>query len=494
MNSPRLLFSIVLGALATPAQTPDYAKDPRFYEFLIQQNKAQAVMLTERGLITPQLGGQLARALAEVDRANRLPGGKSSANYLDLEQQLIAAMGPEASKIHMGRSRNDLGAASERLVLRGELLDIFREMAGAREALLKLAKDNAGTIIPGYTHSVQAQPTSLAHYLAAFAAALDRDEERLLAAYRRLNRSPLGAAAFTTSGFPLDRSRLAALLGFDGLVENSYDAIMVSTVDSKAEVCTALALSAIALGRFAQDFLIQYTDPKPGLNLRDSAVGHSSIMPQKRNPGSVERLRMLASAVVGDANTVLLTAHNTPAGEVGDIRMHLVYRALAVTSQARQMYAVFREVLESIVVDPEVTLAKVNSDYSVMTEFADTLLREAGVPFRIGHKAAADLAAHGRKVGRTPVQWTYEEVAKVYRESTGSELPLSPQQVRNALDPRHFVASRRGIGGPQPAETGRMIGESANRVQALRGWLSSEQARIKAASDSLEEAFERLAR
>lgn len=483
---------LALSPAAAPGQ--NYYDDPRFYDLLIRQNKAQAVMLAERGLVPRPLAAQIARALADVDRANRAPGGKPSANYLELEKQLIASMGPEASKIHMGRSRNDLGATSERLVLRGELLAILEEMARARAALLKLAGENVETVIPGYTHAVQAQPTTLAHYLTAFAAGLERDEERLRESYRRLNRSPLGVAAFTTSGFELDRNRLAALMGFEGLVENAYDSIMISTVDSKAELCAALALSAITLGRFAQQFLIQYSDPNPGLNLSDAAVGGSSIMPQKRNPGPVERLRMLASAVAGDAQTVLLTAHNTPAGEVGDIRMHLVYRALAVTAQAREMYAVFGRVLGDIVVRPEVTLASVNADYSVMTEFADTLLREAGVPFRIGHKVAAVLAAHGRQVGRTPAQWSYAEVREVYRKSAGAELPLSEQQVRDALDPRHFVASRRGIGGPQPAEVRRMIAAHEKNLQSLRDWLANEAARIRAADGQLEGEFQKLAR
>lgn len=486
----KMRWLLGLWLAAAPAQTPNYAEDPRFYGSLIRQNKAQAVMLAERGLISGELAKRLARALTAIEREDAKPGAPApSANYLDLEKRLTAVMGPEASMIHMGRSRNDLGATSERLVLRDALLEVLEELGRAREALLRQAEAHTGTVIAGYTHAVQAQPTTLAHYLTAFAASLERDEERLREAYRRLNRSPLGAGAFTTSGFALDRPRLAELMGFEGVVENSYDSIMLSTVDGKAELCGALALSAVQAGRFAQDFLVQYTAPRPGWNLPDTAVGHSSIMPQKRNPGIVERLRMLASGVVGDAQTVLLTAHNTPAGEVGDIRMHLAYRALAVTSQAKAMYAALAQVAAAMVVDPEVTLAQVNADYSVMTELADTLLREARVPFRIGHKAAADLAAYGRKHGKTPAQWGDEEVRRVYRESTGTELPLSAAQVRAALDPRHFVESRRGMGGPQPEEMRRMLRAHAERAKGLKEWLSAERKRIAEAGARLEKAF-----
>lgn len=483
-----------LAALASSlgAQTPSYHEDRRFYDLLIEQNKAQAVILTGQGLVTPELGRRMAQALDKVHRHNVGPGGKPSANYLVLEKQLMDVMGPEASNLHLGRSRNDLGATSERMVLRREVLRILGRMADARAALLDLAEANVNTVVPGYTHAVQAQPATLAHYLGAFASALERDEERITAAYARINRCPLGAGAFTTSGFGLDRRRLMELLGFEGLVENAYDAIMVSTVDSKAEISAALALSAVNIGRFAQQFLIQYSDPRPGINLDDRAVGHSSIMPQKRNPSIVENVRMLASGVVGDANTVFLTAHNTPGGESGDIRMHLVYRALAVTGQASEMYGSFTTMLRNMRVDPEVTLAIVNADFSVMTEFADTLFREAGVPFRTGHKAASDLAAYGRAKGKTPASFTYEEVAEVYRKSAGSEIPLNRDQVRRAFDPREFVASRRGVGGPQPAEMNRMLAAHRARLAAANQWLAAEKERLAQASARLNAAFGKL--
>lgn len=465
--------------------------DVRLYRFLIQQNKAQVVMLSEEKLIEADLAQRLARALRTVDEANR-KAAKLSSNYLDLEEQLIEIMGPDASKIHMGRSRNDLGATSERLIMREDALEVLARIAEARRSLVELAEKNVGTVIPGFTHAVQAQPTTLAHYLSAFIHALERDEQRLREAYARIDASPLGAAAFTTSGFPLDRRRLQELMGFGSMVENSYDSIMVSTVDSKAELASALALSALNIGRFAQQFLIQYSDSRPGLTLSDEAVGHSSIMPQKRNPRQAERLRILASSVVGDAQTVLITAHNTPGGEIADIRVHLVQRVEQVTRSAAEMLKLFAEFVKAIRVDPERTLELVNADYSVMTELADTLLREAGIPFRVGHKVAADLAAYGRSKGKRPVDLTFEEVATVYRNATGKNLPLTAGQVRNAMSAENFVRSRRGIGGPQPHEMKRMLDGHRDRIDRLRAWIDGERARIRSAETKLDAAFSRL--
>jgi argininosuccinate lyase len=468
------------------------ALDDKLYRFLIQQNKAQLVVLSEAKLVSPDFARKLADALRDVDRTSTGPGGRRSSNYLDLEDQLVAKVGPEASNIHMGRSRNDLGATSERLVLRDETLELLSLLAGVRANLAALAEKNTDTVIPGFTHAVQAQPTTLAHYLSAFLHSLERDEQRLREAYARINASPLGAAAFTTSGFPLDRSRLAELLGFPAVVENSYDAIMVSTVDSKAELASALAIAALNIGRFAQQFVIQYSDSRPGLNLADDAVGHSSIMPQKRNPRQAERLRILASSVVGEAQTVMLTAHNTPGGEIADIRIHLLDRVARTARDAADMLRTMAEFTQSIRVDPERTLALVNDDYSVMTEFADALLRHARVPFRVGHKAAAEVAAYGRSKGKRPGDLTVDEVAAAYRKATGETLPLSAEQVHAALDPRAFVRGRRGLGGPQPEETARMLQAHVARIADLRRWLEAERARIAAAEQRLETAFARL--
>lgn len=486
-----LAASLWLAACPGWPQTPE-AGPARLYRLLIEQNKAQLVMLSESRLLDQSLARRIAAALREVDERNRRSGRTLSSNYLDLEDQLVAVIGPEASNIHLGRSRNDLGATSERMVMREEILTLITLLADVRESMLALAAGHLDTVIPGFTHSVQAQPTTLAHYLAAFVSSLERDDRRLREVYARMNASPLGAAAFTTSGFAIARPRLGELLGFQGLVENSYDAIMVSTVDSKAELAAVLAVSSLNIGRFAQQFLIQYSDSRPGLNLADEAVGQSSIMPQKRNPRQAERIRILASAVLGDAQTVLITAHNTPGGEAADFRIPLLQRVEQVTGQSGEMLRTMAGFLKSIRVDPQRTLDLVNSDYSVMTELADALYRAAGLPFREGHKVAAAVAAHGRAAGKRPVDLSFEEVDGVHRQTMGQPLPLSPEQLRQALGAESFVRGRRGAGGPQPEETGRMLAAHRVRIAETRAWVESERARLQAASAALEAAFCRL--
>ena len=208
----------------------------RSVEFLDRINKASIVMLAETGIVPRPVAATIAKGIAEVIAQERTGTPRRSADYLDYEPRLVAAVGQDASRLHTGRSRQDIASAIARMNLRDGLLKELEALAAAREKLVAVAERHTETIIPAYTHGVQAQPTTFAHYLHALAAALGRQVERMQQAHARVNRNPLGAAALATSSFPLDRNRLAALLGFEGLVENAYDANHLAPVDSALEV------------------------------------------------------------------------------------------------------------------------------------------------------------------------------------------------------------------------------------------------------------------
>ena len=227
---------------------------------------------------------------------------------------------------------------------------------------------------------MQAQPTTFAHYLLAFTAALGRETERLQQAYTRVNRNPLGAAALATSSFPLDRERLAELLGFEGLVENAYDANHLGPVDSALEVAGALAIAAIQVGLFAQDIHAQYAEPHPWFMLAAGELtGVSSIMPQKRNPAALEQLRAQSSLMLADMHAVFLIAHNTRTGMFD-------YRSYDPVPCARplQVFRLFQQVVDGIVVNKARALAEVRADYSTTTESPTRSCAEGGraVPYR----------------------------------------------------------------------------------------------------------------
>src|ERR1700743_3363601 len=276
-----LLLSAVLAA-------PAFAAPRDRFFWLTEINKASAVMIVERGIVPKALGAKIHDAVTTVDAAGNQPGATRAADYLVVEKDLIAAGGADITRLHSGRSRQDIGSTTQRLITRDDFLTPFDKLNGMRDALLALAAQAPNAILPAYTWGVQAQPITLGHYISAYANALDRQAARMREAYARLNQSPLGAAALGTSSFPVDRPRLSELLGFDAPVENSLDANQISPIDGGAELAGLATSAALTLGTFIADVTAQYTQTEPWIILTEgSETGVSSIMPPKRNPSGL---------------------------------------------------------------------------------------------------------------------------------------------------------------------------------------------------------------
>ena len=460
-----------------------------FFCHMASANAASLVMLTEEGLLDAPLAARIADAAAWVVEEQARPGAARAANYLDFEKRLVELAGVEAANIHMGRSRQDLHGTARRMLARAEWLAVLRELLGARRKIVALAEAHPNTPVPAYTHGVQAQPTTFGHYLLAFSAALRRDAERLREGYRRVNRSPLGAAALGTSGFPLNRARLAALLGFDAPVENSYDANLVSSADYKLELAGALAQSAVKVGQFAQDVHAQYQHPRPWIVLDPATTSRSSIMPQKRNPRPLDRLRSAASAVVAKAHAITLATHNARTG-MHDYRR--VEPLAELAAEAKAMFRRYAALAESIGVDAERAGEELARGFSTMTEVADTLLREANVPFRTAHAYASALTDLCRAQGRGAATLTDNELRDVYRTVASEKLPVAPAVVRRVLDPAALIAGRRGFGGPQPAEMRRSLAAHRASLAEQERWLLDAEAALAKARVELRAAFARV--
>ena len=460
------------------------------YDNLIEINMASLTMLVEEGFLPRSLAARIAEGTLIIEEEQRAEGARRSGNYLVFEERLIELAGPEASRLHTGRSRQDIGSTMRRMILRDAALQVYAAQLDARRSLLELADKYAETVIPAYTHGVQAQPTSAGHYLGAFAAALARDAERLRQSFARLNQSPLGAAALGTSGFAINRPRLAELLGFDGVVTNSYDANLVSSVDSKIEFANALAVSAIVVGQLMENLHTQYHGPRPWFMLAESETDVSSIMPQKRNPRPLDAVRLRASGVVGSAHTVTLNAHNTNSG-MNDYRP--ATQALDAAQRAVSMYRAYVRVLDNLVVSNERSLIEINEEYSTMTEVADVLLRRADVPFRVAHHYASELTTYGRSNGKRPLDLTDAELEDVYHEAIGEPLPIDVRWIRSAMNPSDMVSARRGLGGPQPDEVQRMLAAAKDALRRDANWLDATSSRLAERSASLRSSFEALA-
>jgi argininosuccinate lyase len=459
----------------------------RALRFLGQINKASVVMLAETGIVPADVASQIAAGVLSIDDD---PAAPQSGDYLEYEKRLVAAVGPQASLVHAGRSRQDIASQLSRMNLRDDLLNAHRALASARDAVVALAGEHRETIIPAYTHGVQAQPTTLAHYLLALSSGIGRQLERFVEAWTRLNRSTLGAAALSTSSFPVDRRRLAALLGFDGLIENAYDANHFAPVDSALDYANALSVCAVQIGQFAQDLHAQYAAPTPWLTLQaGDLMGVSSLMPQKRNPAALEQLRAQCSLLIADMQGPYLLAHNVRTGMFD-------YRAYDPLPTARPVtvFALLERVVRSLVVNREQARAEVDADYSTVTEIADKLMQRANVPFRIGHHFASVLTDYGRGQRKRLCEITWHEADDLYRQTNGTALPLDEAAFAQCVDPAQMVFNRRGAGGPQLGEVDRMLAEESGAAAAALDWNRGTRARLAAAETELQHLTVELAR
>jgi argininosuccinate lyase len=452
---------------------------------MLAANRAHLIMLVEQNLVSRKDADAVMQAIAELDESEIRSSpytGEFEDLFFHVEHLILESAGEPAGNLHLARSRNDLCVAMYRMALRDRLLRAEESLLELQGVLLAVASEHIGTVMPAHTHTQQAQPTTLAHYLLAVHDSLSRDLRRFRAAFENCNRSPLGAAALTTSGFAIDRDRVAELLAFDGLVANSYDAI--SGADYLGETATALQLSCLGVGRFVNDLLLWSTQEFAAIRVADPYVQFSSIMPQKRNPVSLEHVRSLFSAAVGDTNTVLTMLHNTPFGDVVDTEDDLqpyLWRALKA---ADGLYRLLAIVVGTMVVNTELLQERAGAGYSTVTELADTLVRERGLSFRTAHAVVTAVVKLAESEGIGAAGISPGLLDRAAEGVIGEPLDLSADQISRALDPVHFVEIRALPGGPAPEEMKRALKE---RRAAHAKTTSFHQERAEKISKRLQE-------
>ncbi|OIK08603.1 argininosuccinate lyase [Bacillus sp. MUM 116] len=456
--------------------------DQRDYLFdsMFDIHRAHIIMLKEQQIISSDEAKRMLEGtniVAKTDPSLLTYRAEYEDLFFMMEAKIAEVIGPElAGKIHIGRSRNDMGVAMYRLVLREYFLKLLDSCYRLSEILLGQAEQHAETYITGYTHTQPAQPTTLGHYFLAIYDVLQRDIKRLLSAYETVNRSPLGAAAMTTTGFPISRVRTCELLGFEGIVENSYDAI--AGADYLLETSAAIMICMVNTGRWIQDFLQQVTREYGTFTVADPYVQVSSIMPQKRNPVSIEHSRALASSAFSEAQAVLNMIHNTPFGDIvdteDDLQPHL-YRAF---NKANRVMKLLHAVIVTLKVNKGHAKEMAEKSCITITELADTLTRDYGIGFRQAHEIASFIAKKTAEEEKELSDWKVEEVNIMLQSFVN--VTLTEKAWNNIISPVHFVKIRSISGGPSPNEVLRMIGER-------KKWLVAEQKKFEKIVQKLEE-------
>ncbi len=310
--------------------------------------------------------------------------------HMAIEQRLIQKIGPLGGKLHTGRSRNDQVALDERLFLRSAIREISKLLINLQRVLLYKAEKYFGAIMPGYTHLQRAQPVMLSHHLLAYVNMLERDFERMQDCARRLNKSPLGAAAFAGSSFPLDRALVARKLKFDGIVENSIDA--VSDRDYLAEFIAAASILMMHLSRMAEEIVLWSSAEFGMAHISDAYTTGSSIMPQKKNPDMAELVRGKTGRVYGALMNLLTTMKGLPLAYNRDMQEDKLPMFEAVQT-ARQSLFMVAHLLVHTTFDRRRMEEELRTDFLTATDMADYLVRK-GIPFREAHAITGSVVSY----------------------------------------------------------------------------------------------------
>src|SRR4030067_195973 len=290
--------------------TSSLQSDKRLLRFVVSINKAHVVMMIEKKIVDGSTGTKPLQALNELDKGMRTRPGIEDI-HLAIEEEVTKRVGSEVGgNLHIGKSRNDQVSTAIRMALREKIIDLVLLITQFQETLVKIATKNLKTVIPGFTHLQPAQPVTFAHYLLSYNDMLDRSLHRLQEDFQRVNLCPMGAGALATSSFPLARERVAALLGFNGILENSIDA--VGSRDFILETLADLTLIPVDVSRLTED-LIVWGSPDFGIiEFPDDFSSTSSIMPQKKNPDVLEVIRARMSHVIGSFMTAVTIMKSLP--------------------------------------------------------------------------------------------------------------------------------------------------------------------------------------
>ncbi|MDT0681271.1 argininosuccinate lyase [Roseicyclus sp. F158] len=457
-------------------------------------DRAHLVMLAECGIVEPATAGKIARALQEID-AEVDPGaleytGEVEDYFFLVEAELKARLGPDTGGwLHTARSRNDIDHTLFKIALKGHLDGMLTQARALLEALIGTAKRESATIIVAYTHGQPAQPTTLGHYLSAAIEVLIRDIERLEAARATCDLCSMGAAAITTSGFPVDRARVAHLLGFAAPQRNSYSCI--AAVDYTTGAYSAVELLFLHLGRLIQDLQFWSAFEVGQIYVPNAFVQISSIMPQKRNPVPIEHMRHLSSQTVGRARMMKDIMHNTPFTDMNDSEgesQAAGYSAFASGGRVLDLLAAFMGALK---VDGARVEANIRRSCITITELADTLVRREGLSFRQAHEIAAatarDVVARGADLPSG-----YAAFSAAFEEATARAPELDEAAFREAASPEHFVAVRTRYGGPAPEPMAEALAAYEAALGGFARAASDRTDREAAAAAELDKKFSEL--
>ncbi len=462
-------------------------EDERMIEDDIDGTEAHEIMLHEQGILSLQelkaILSSLERAREDYRKGRLKAEGKFEDVHELLEARVIAEVGMETGgKLHTGRSRNDQVALDLRLRLRKELNLVSASILELAEVLLRKAEKHQKTPLILLTHTQHAQLGTLGHYLLAQVDLLLRDFDRMEDCYRRVNLCPLGGGAVGGSTFPLNRRRIASLLGFEGLVENSLDA--VSSRDAVLEAAACMSLLMTHLSRMAEDLILWSTQEFGYVELSDEYSSTSSAMPQKKNPCTLELIRGKAGEVHGSLHSLLTLLKGLPSGYNRDLQQVKppLWRCL---DETRSCLEIMKGALETMKVKEEKMVSSSSLSWALAWDLAEGLVREAGLSFRQAHAVVGEAVREALSSGLTVKELSEELLERAAEKVLGRKVKMD-RRVLRYLDPSFSLKRRRTLGSPSPREVRRMLRARKRELKRRKAMMDRRRKRVEEAEKNLE--------
>jgi len=434
--------------------------DRRLADADIRGSQAYARALEQVGILTAQETKQIVDAFeamrGEIRDASFFEGAGDEDIHTLIIRKLKERAGELSDKIHTGRSRNDQVSLDIRLWLRDEIDAIHALLRDLMSALVAMARRDPQAIVPGYTHTRRAQPVLWPHYLLAYFEMFARDFERLSETRGRANVMPLGSGALAGSAFPFDRDAIARDLGFAAITRNSMD--VSADRDFALDFLHAASMAMLHLSRLAEDWILYSGEEYGWLELGDGVTSGSSMMPQKKNPDSLELIRGKCGGVFGDYAALFVTMKALPMTYNRDMQEDKP-RLFDAADQLRGSLEMMRVVVDSTRLNPERPADAVQTSWAVATDFADALAR-SGVPFHQAHKIVGRLVLESVRAKKLPADWTGEALAAF-------DPAFTPDMAR-FLRPSEGIETREIAGGTGPRAVAGAIEEAERRLAAFR--------------------------
>jgi argininosuccinate lyase len=446
--------------------------DRRIAHATVLVNEAHVIALAKAKAINRNDAQRLLRILAKLEKRVPFRRGVEDLHVL-IEEYVIKRAGPNVGgQLHLGKSRNDQVVSAIRIALRQDMLEISNLLILLERGLLQLARKHVKSLFPGYTHLQPAQPITFAHYLLAIGDSLLRDNQRIVEVYRRINTSPMGAAALAGTSVNLDRALVARLLGFEGIVENTLDA--VGSRDFVMETLSVCAILALDISRMAQD-LIFYSSADVGLiDIPDEFTSTSSIMPQKKNPDPLEIVRARCAHAVGNFNSAAIAIHALPSGYNLDFQeiTPLLWGSIDILKSCLMIF---------VQLVPKLKLKKSIADrrhlqFAGATEVANAIVRVRKLSFRTAHRAVGEAVRLALEQGKTLTELTPGDWEHVLGSAPDKK---SSAAIVKILDLNRQVRTYRTRGSPNPNQTKRMLGLSERHTQVLSKQNADTEARLR---------------